>query len=148
MTVFVDTNIILYSLGRDDALRRSCAEIVRHAAADTTNAQMVVSAEVLQEVFHVLFRRYGKARAREAIEAAHASFVSEAVLPEDVLDAARMDAGPGLQARDLVHLATMHRLGLTRIVSSDRAFDQVAGIERLDPLEFAAWRERIFTPRG
>ena len=147
MTAFVDTNIILYSLGRDDALQRSCDAIVRHSAANTS-APLVVSAEVLQEVFHVLFRRYGKARAREAIEVAHASFVSEPVLPEDVLDAARMDASPGLQARDLVHLATMRRLGLNIIVSSDRAFDQVAGIERLDPLDFQSWQERIFTPPG
>ncbi len=48
-------------------------------------------------------------------------------------------APQGVKARDLIHVAVMRRCGLTRVISTDRHFDQVAGIERLDPE--ALWKE-------
>ena len=45
---------------------------------------------------------------------------------------------PSLDARDLVHVATCIHEGITEIVSPDRAFDQVAEVRRIDPVEFAA----------
>ena len=45
---------------------------------------------------------------------------------------------PTLAARDLVHVATCVHEGITEIVSPDRAFDQVAEVRRLDPVELAA----------
>jgi predicted nucleic acid-binding protein len=45
---------------------------------------------------------------------------------------------PDLQARDLVHVATCIHEGITEIVSTDRGFDQVAEIRRIDPAAFAA----------
>jgi len=43
---------------------------------------------------------------------------------------------PGLGARDLVHVSVMLDNGLTRILSTDRHFDQVDEIERIDPHDF------------
>lgn len=48
-----------------------------------------------------------------------------------------------LSARDLVHLAVMRRLGVKRIISADRGFDGVPGIERLDPARFGEWRDSV-----
>jgi predicted nucleic acid-binding protein len=45
---------------------------------------------------------------------------------------------PSLAARDLVHVATCVHEGITDIVSPDRAFDAVAEIRRIDPVELAA----------
>jgi predicted nucleic acid-binding protein len=45
---------------------------------------------------------------------------------------------PTLGARDLVHVATCVHEGIAEIVSPDRAFDEVAELRRLDPIEFAA----------
>ncbi|MDH3500710.1 MAG: hypothetical protein OEM97_11340, partial [Acidimicrobiia bacterium] len=42
---------------------------------------------------------------------------------------------PNLSARDLVHVATCADARIDIIVSPDRAFDEVAGLERIDPLE-------------
>ena len=91
-------------------------------------------------------RTLGKEVAQNALQLATASLTAVPLLPEYVLAAGALAAPDNLQTRDILHLATMHRLGLTRIVSSDRAFDQVLGIERLDPLAFDTWRERILTP--
>ena len=42
--------------------------------------------------------------------------------------------GPqGIKARDLIHAAVMQNNGLTQIVSTDKHFDQIEGIVRLDP---------------
>jgi predicted nucleic acid-binding protein len=49
----------------------------------------------------------------------------------------------GLSARDLVHLAVIRRLGVTRIVSSDKGFDGVPDVERLDPARFEEWRDSV-----
>ncbi|MGC9334421.1 MAG: type II toxin-antitoxin system VapC family toxin [Anaerolineae bacterium] len=40
---------------------------------------------------------------------------------------------PGHRARDLIHAAVMLENGLTRILSTDHHFDQMAEIERTDP---------------
>ena len=43
---------------------------------------------------------------------------------------------PDLQARDLVHLATCIQEGITEIVTTDRGFDGIAEVRRIDPLAF------------
>jgi len=42
-----------------------------------------------------------------------------------------LHGSPGLSARDAIHLATMERNGVTRILSFDGGFDGVPGIDRL-----------------
>ena len=48
-----------------------------------------------------------------------------------------------LSARDSIHLAVMHRLGVTRIVTTDGGFKDLPGIERLDPADIEKWRGSI-----
>ena len=45
----------------------------------------------------------------------------------------------GLSTRDLRHLAVMHCLGVTRIVTVDADFDGVPDIIRLDPADDREW---------
>jgi predicted nucleic acid-binding protein len=62
----------------------------------------------------------------------------------DVEDAASLaTAYSPLSARDLIHLAIMRRVGSSQIVSADRAFEGVNGIERLDPLLVEEWAPRV-----
>jgi len=142
VTAFVDANVVLYAVGRDSPWREPCAGVLRESAA--AERALIASAEVLQEVFHVLLRRGDLIQARLALNLAVRSLEVTSVTGDDTLRAVAFPPMPGLQARDLVHLATMARLGITRIISTDRAFDHVEGIERLAPLEFATWRESAF----
>lgn len=60
--------------------------------------------------------------------------VVDVVLPielDDVQRARALLSSPGLQARDAIHVAVMQRHGISRILSFDRAFDQVTGLTRL-----------------
>jgi uncharacterized protein len=147
---FVDTNIPVYAAGGEDPHKKPCiaimAELARHPGAGISNA------EVLQEILFVYLRRREPLKAAAVIDAFDEAldWRIQAVTREDVLTAARMAAAPSLQARDRIHLAVMARLGVTTIISADRGFDRVSGIRRLDPLQFAEWRDHVFTlrPRG
>ena len=63
-----------------------------------------------------------------------------AVTIDDVLAAGQLArAHRGLNSRDLLHLAMMHRLGVTRIVTADIDFGRVPGIIRVDPADDGEW---------
>ncbi len=130
---FLDACILIYAVGRDHPYRDCCVRIVEAAAEGTLNA--VTDAEVIQEIayhFQNLRRRAeGIKWAREFVEA----------VPE-VLPVTRQDALRSLELlhdhsflppRDAIHLAVMQAAGIRRIITADRHFDRVPGIERIDP---------------
>lgn len=142
--VFIDANVVMYAVGPEHPNRPGCVAFLREVASHP--GRCFSSAEVLQEILHVYLRRGQLHQARSAI-AALASTLGPRVAPllvTDVLASADYPEIPGLQARDRIHLAVMERLGITRIVSTDRAFDLADGISRLDPGDFAAWKPAVF----
>ncbi len=142
--MFIDANVVLYAAGAAHRYKAPCEAVLAVVAREPSPC--FTSTEVLQEVLNVYIRRGDRVRATAAIAAMRELLGPKivSVLPGDVY-AAAANQQPGLQARDLVHLATMARLGLTRIISTDRAFDGVAGIDRLDPARFAEWRDTVFS---
>jgi predicted nucleic acid-binding protein len=126
-----DANVFMYAAGRDHPLRETCLEALRVGARRYT---LVTDAEALQEILHryaaVGRRSEALALVRHAVEAVHQAL---AVEPADVIAAAEIVAGSDLSARDAVHVAVMRRAGITRILSEDRDFDRVEGIERIAP---------------
>lgn len=129
--IFVDANVPLYVLGSDPGLALRARLVLQRALAE--GDRLVTNVEVLQEILH----RY---RARGRLDEVQTAFdlvygVVDEILPIDEEDIRRardiLLARPGLDARDAVHLATMERLGVSRIASFDRDFDVVPGIERL-----------------
>ncbi len=130
-------------MGREHPLKAPCGEVIRALARSSVG---VANAEVLQEIFHVLWRRGEFDKARQTVVRFDLALSGriEPVTREDVLRAAEMYLPPTLQARDRVHLAVMERLGITRIISVDAAYDAAPGIERLDPRALPSWRESVF----
>ena len=94
---------------------------------------MVTDAEVLQEILH----RYVAIDRRDAIQPAFDAvlgIVDEvfAVTASDVERAKGIVLGKrGLSARDALHAAVMEREDIHQILSFDRGFDALPGIERL-----------------
>ncbi|MDH3206135.1 MAG: type II toxin-antitoxin system VapC family toxin [Gemmatimonadota bacterium] len=129
--IFVDSNIPMYLVGAEHPHKADAKRLLeRHiAAAD----RLVTDAEVFHEILH----RYVAIRRREAIDAAFEALVgiADEVLPIELQDVhaarASLRAHPGLSARDALHVAIMHRHGVTRIMSFDAGFDAVEGIERI-----------------
>lgn len=128
--IFVDSNIPMYLIGAAHPNRDESRRLLEQAIVE--GERLVTDAEVLQEILH----RYVAIRCREAIEPAFEVLlgVVDEVLPIDLADvqrARRLLSRPGLSARDAIHAAVMQRHDIGRVMSFDRAFDQVPGLERL-----------------
>jgi predicted nucleic acid-binding protein len=138
MTAFIDTAILMYAAGSDHPLREPCAQVVRRIRDGHLDA--TTSVEVIQEIVH-RYLRIGRPEAAGALASdtldllAPVLPVSHAVMRRVPDLVARY---PGLQGRDLVHIATCIHEGITEIVSTDKGFDQVAEVKRIDPLAFTA----------
>jgi len=137
-TPFIDTAVLMYASGAEHPLRASCRRVM--LAIGSGELAAVTSVEVVQELLHrfIAIRRLeiGRQLASDAMDTfAPVLPISHALMRRVPDLAARY---PQLAARDLVHVATCVHEGITEIVSPDRAFDQVAEIRRLDPVELAA----------
>jgi len=129
--LFVDANVPLHATGGDHPLRAPCRQALRAIAARDLPA--ATSALVLQEVLHHCVR--GRA-SPEVFDRFYDLLTPEilSVEPADVVRARRLaEQHPGIPAGDLVHVATMRRHGLDSIVTTDRHFDALPGITRVDP---------------
>ena len=145
LPVFVDTNIPLYAAGSEHSLREPALEVMRLIARYQTS--FVTDAEVLQEMLHryLALRRWGPGQVVFERFATLMAGRTAAMLRRDVLLAAEAATAMPLKlsARDLINLAVMRRLGVTRVVSADRGFDPVPDVERLDPARIDEWRASV-----
>jgi uncharacterized protein len=128
--ILVDSNIPMYVVGAGHPNKERAVAALQQAITD--GEPLVTDAEVLQEILH----RYVAINRRDAIGPATDALLAvvDEVYPierEDVDRARRIVAVTALSARDVIHVAVMRRRGLTRIMSFDRGFDAVDGIERI-----------------
>ncbi len=134
--IFVDTNILMYAGGNDPEWRAICGSALNLLLdGDRTP---VTNAEVLQEILHryVSQRRIADAR---AVHDAAVDLCIE-VIPVTSHHTARalelLLEHPRLAARDALHVATMEERGIRAMLSVDRDFDSMPGVDRLDPRDF------------
>ena len=128
--IFVDSNIPMYIVGAAHPNKELARHLLERAIVD--GERLVTDAEVLQEILH----RYVAINRRDAIGPAFDAIlgVVDAVLPverTDVERARNLLATPNLQARDAIHVAIMQRHDVDRVLSFDRAFDDVPGLTRI-----------------
>lgn len=129
--IFIDSNVPMYLVGRDHALKREAEDLL--TAAIGSEQRLVTSAEVLQEILH----RYVAINRRDAIQPAFNALldvVDDVVaIEQDDVERARdlIMASKHLSSRDALHAAVMTREGINRIMSFDRGFDRFPGITRL-----------------
>jgi predicted nucleic acid-binding protein len=129
--ILVDSNIPMYLIGAAHPNKDAARRLLEEAVA--ANEPLCTNAEVLQEILH----RYAAVGRAEDIDEAFtlvASYV-DVVYPieyADVERARRIVLGtPRLSARDAIHVAVMQGRDIGQIMSFDRGFDVVPGIERL-----------------
>lgn len=129
--IFIDSNIPMYLLGAPHPHKLDAQRLVETAIS--RRERLVTSVEVLQEVSY----RFVAIDRREAIQPTFDLLLS---LTDEVLSIELADAEESkdlvlryadLSARDALHVATMRRRKIDRIMSFDRGFDHVAGIERV-----------------
>jgi uncharacterized protein len=129
--ILIDSNIPMYLVGADHPHKVDAQRELERLISD--RQRLVTDAEAFQEILH----RFVAIGRRDAVQPAFDALrgVVDDVLPiteADVMAAKDTAAGyPALSARDALHVAVMHHAQLSRILSFDRGFDAVPGIERL-----------------
>lgn len=130
---FFDTAVFLYAVGGEHPYRQPCRRLVDLAAAGSLRGE--ASAELIQEYAHVRSRRTGdrETAVREARDVAALCILHDVTRADLQLALSLFRDLPRLEMRDALHAATAIERGVFAIVSPDRAFDDVSGLERLDP---------------
>lgn len=126
--IFVDSNVLMYAVGRAHPLKDEARGFLRDARAEG-GARLCTSAEVLQELLHA----YIPVKRWETLDAAlllAESWIDD-VWPVDADDVhlarALAESQPALGARDLIHVACCRRRGVARIKTFDRALESAFG---------------------
>lgn len=133
---FLDTNVLIYAAGGPHSLREPCRAALE--AAITRRVSLVTNSEVLQEILYRYFSLQQPDVAREVYLAA--TQLCDDVLPVSERTTARAQElllqYAKLSARDAIHVASMEEAGLRRLLSTDGVFDDVAEVQRVDPVDF------------
>lgn len=138
LRLFLDTNVFLFAVGGDHRYRQPCRDILGALAQDRFEA--LINVEVLQEYVHV--------RARKGIDRADAISESSQIISacrvEDVTMTQLQMAlslfvpNQSLSLRDAIHVSTAMSAVADGVLSADRGLDSVPGVNRIDPIDFAA----------
>jgi predicted nucleic acid-binding protein len=129
--ILIDSNIPMYLIGGAHPNKEAARRLLEEAVA--AHESLCTDVEVLQEILH----RYQAIRRLDDIDRAFdalGSFV-DVVFPiehADVERARRIVLGmPSFSARDAIHIGVMQGRDIARVMSFDRTYDLVPGIERL-----------------
>ena len=130
----IDANVFIYARGAPHPYREACRRLLAEIQA---GQEANVDTEVLQEVIYVYWYRKHLERGLDYLDRLLVLFPAPLPVTGDIIVAARdiLAAYPQLEPRDAVHAAVVLNHGLEAIISADRAFDEIAEIKRLDPLE-------------
>jgi predicted nucleic acid-binding protein len=134
--LFLDTNILMYAVGKEHLYREPCRGILRQIAVD--ELIVVTNVEVLQELLH-RYRSLGKPDLASALYTATKDLCEEvfAVTAADIDRAHEiLRISSDVSVRDAVHAATALRRGIGEILSTDQHFESIEGITRVDPTTF------------
>jgi predicted nucleic acid-binding protein len=129
--ILVDSNVPMYLIGARHPHKADAQLALERLAV--SGERMVTDAEVFQEILH-RYRAIGRADAIQPAFDALSAVVDD-VLPIDADDVDRartvLLGRWTLTARDALHVGVMQRHGIERILSYDRHFDEVPGLERV-----------------
>ncbi len=129
--IFVDSNIPMYLVGAPHPHKAEAQRLLDRCTAN--DERLVTDAEVFQEILH----RFVAIRRRDAIQPAFDALltIADDVFAVDLRVVERAKTivlgNEHLSSRDAVHLAVMQRERVERILSFDRGFDGIPGVERI-----------------
>lgn len=118
--IFVDTSIFMYAVGRPHPLKSRARDFFHESLRNFI--PLCTSAEVLQELMHVYLpvRRYDTLEDAAALIGRACVEVWPLEEADVVLARQLHDRNPALSARDLCHLASCRRRGVSEIMTFDR----------------------------
>lgn len=133
-----DTGVFIYALGGEHPYREPCRAILREIKSGRIASE--ASVELIHEFAHVRCRRGipRAAAAEDALDIAGASRL-HTVTSSDIEHALELwREHERLDMRDAIFAAQALNRGIDAILSPDRGFDEISGLERIDPADDAA----------
>jgi uncharacterized protein len=130
-----DTAIFVYALGAAHPYRKPCRAIVERAAAGELTGE--ASVDLVQEFAHQRFRQtHDRAAAVDAArDVARLCRLHDLRRVDIVLGLSLYRENERLTARDASFAAVALNRGVALLLSPDRAFDDVPGLDRVDPAD-------------
>lgn len=133
----LDVNVVMYAAGQEHPYKAPCQEILTQIARG--HLTVAIDTEIIQEILH----RYGaQQRYKEAVQlATDLLTLVPLVYPVTVRDIHQAIelfqryALQGVRSRDVIHIAVMLNNGIREVISTDKYFDVVQGIRRIDPMQ-------------
>ena len=134
---FIDTNIFLYSVGRDHPLKPAAVRIIHRIRDGQITA--VINMEIVQEIlYHFQSIRQLSIGVQLAKDA---TSIAARICPVEEIDLSLaielLESHPKIQTRDAFHAATMIHHGIKEIISTDPHFDLIHEIKRIDPVKLS-----------
>jgi predicted nucleic acid-binding protein len=134
---FIDTNIFLYSAGRDHPLKPGSVNVIHRIRDSEITA--VINTEIIQEILYhfqsIKQLPIGIRLAKDTVS------ISARIFPVEDTDLSLaielLESYPKIQTRDAFHAATMIHNGIKEIISTDPHFDLIKQIERIDPTKLS-----------
>jgi predicted nucleic acid-binding protein len=127
----------MYAAGGPHPLREPCRACL--ATAVERRLSLVTDSEVLQEILYRYFSISRPGAAREVYRSTVG--LCDEVLPVEEKHTSRalelLEQNPSIAPRDAIHVATMESAGIRRILTTDRDFDSIGEVTRVDPAELA-----------
>ena len=125
----------MYAAGGFHPLQEPCRAALRSVV--DRRLTIVTNSEVLQEILYRYFS-IGRGEIAQSVYRATTRLCDD-VLPVEEKHTARalelLLHYSGISPRDAIHVATMENAGLRRILSTDRDFDSLREVVRVDPAE-------------
>jgi hypothetical protein len=130
---FIDTNIFLYSVGRDHPLKPGSVIVIHRIRDGEITA--VINTEIIQEILYHFqsIKQFpiGIRLAKDVVSiCARILSVEETDLS---LAITLLESYPEIQTRAAFHAATMIHNGIKEIISTDPHFDLIDEIKSIDP---------------
>ena len=129
----IDANIFIYAVGSPHSYKVPCRGVLR--VIREGRIQAVTNTEALQEVLHFYHGRGAVSFGAMYVKRLLRTLPSVIEIDGRIIDraASLIVSHPALATRDLVHAAVVLEHDLEGIISADRGFDQIPGIQRFDP---------------
>jgi uncharacterized protein len=126
----IDTNVIVYALGKSHPLKENSRRILADVA--TGSLEATVDVETLQEILHLYSSRRERKKGFETVDNLLVLIPRPvAIQREDIEEAGKLMAQYSfLGARDAIHAAVLITHGLEGIITADRVFGRIRNLTR------------------
>jgi len=135
---FLDANIFMYAAGAAHECKEPCVRILTEV--ETGQLTAAINTEIIQELLyrysHIGLADKGLQLSRDVLQyplSVLSVTLADVNLAIDIYDTHRHE---GMKPRDAIHVAVMQHNQITHILSTDKHFDALNTITRLDPLSY------------